>query len=250
MITRKLEALIHRTSRKGGVSEDFQEEGKYIKSTIYGGLDGIITTFAVVAGVAGASLPSGVVLILGIANLIADGLSMAIGDYLSTQAEQEYASSKRKDVEKLVNQDPDRQQRATVDIYVEKGIDEEDAEILGNIFSRYKAAWVDTLMAESHGILEERESPLMNATVTFLSFCLFGVMPLLSYIIAWYVPALSSHTFGLACVATALTLFLLGAQKIRFTNRHWFFSGIEMLSIGGIAALVAYGIGVLLSGVA
>ena len=72
-----------------------QEHGKYVKSIVYGGLDGIITTFAVVAGVAGASLAAGIVLILGFANLLADGLSMAIGDFLSTKAENEYNTSER-----------------------------------------------------------------------------------------------------------------------------------------------------------
>lgn len=78
-------------------SEDHKVgQGKYIKSTIYGGLDGIITTFAVVAGVTGASLQVSIVLILGLANLLADGLSMAIGDYLSTKAEIEYQADERK----------------------------------------------------------------------------------------------------------------------------------------------------------
>lgn len=67
--------------------------GKYIKSLVYGGLDGIITTFAVVSGVAGASLAVRVVIILGFANLLADGISMAVGDYLSTKSENEYAES-------------------------------------------------------------------------------------------------------------------------------------------------------------
>ena len=77
----------HMQETKYADEQHTQTQGKYIKSVIYGGLDGIITTFAVVAGVAGAALSPAVVLILGFANLIADGLSMAIGDFLSTKAE-------------------------------------------------------------------------------------------------------------------------------------------------------------------
>ena len=83
--------------------EHMQQQGKYIKSVIYGGLDGIITTFAVVAGVAGAALSPAIVLILGFANLIADGISMAVGDYLSTKAEKEYELVTRQE-EKLQHQ--------------------------------------------------------------------------------------------------------------------------------------------------
>src|SRR3989338_10774556 len=82
--------------------EQHKKEGKYIKSFVYGGLDGIITTFAVVAGVTGASLNAGIVLILGFANLTADGISMAFGDYLSTKAEKEYGRAERKKEEKAV----------------------------------------------------------------------------------------------------------------------------------------------------
>ena len=247
MITRTIDKL------RGAPAEpkpEASEGGQYIKSTIYGGLDGIITTFAVVAGVAGASLSSGIVLILGFANLLADGLSMAIGDYLSTQAEVEYADSKRKQEEWAVEHMPDDERRRMTQLYVEKGIAREDAEKLCSIFSKYKSAWVDVIMVEGHGITEERESPFMNAIVTFLSFFVFGLMPLLAYVAAWYMPGLQSNAFSLACLLTAVTLFLLGVQKIRFTKKRWFSSGLEMLIIGGVAAVVAYGIGVLLSGLA
>lgn len=70
------------------------KNGSYLKSMVYGGLDGIITTFAVVAGVVGASLESAVILILGFANLVADGISMAVGDYMSSKSEQEYVKRK------------------------------------------------------------------------------------------------------------------------------------------------------------
>lgn len=94
--THDVEATRKAHDAKKAATEHHITGGQYIKSLIYGGLDGTITTFAVVAGVAGASLSAGVVLILGFANLIADGLSMAIGDYLSTRAENEYAASERK----------------------------------------------------------------------------------------------------------------------------------------------------------
>lgn len=224
--------------------------GKYIKSTIYGGLDGIITTFAVVAGVAGASLSSSIVLILGFANLLADGLSMAIGDYLSTKAEVEYADSQRQKEAHAIRENPGSVQREMKQLFVDKGISEADAETLQSVYSRYEEVCLDVVMLEKWGLAEEKESPVMNAIVTFVSFVVFGFMPLLAYLVALYVPFFADHSFVAASCITGLTLFVLGVQKIRFSNRAWFASGFEMLIIGGVAALVAYFIGVLLSGIA
>lgn len=233
-----------------GAIELHRAGGQYIKSLIYGGLDGIITTFAVVAGVAGASLSAGIVLILGFANLIADGLSMAIGDYLSTRAENEYAATERKREEWEVENYPEGEKQEMVELYMEKGIEAGDAKQITDILSKYQSAWVDVMMVEELGILEESESPIKNALVTFLSFGVFGFIPLLAYVLARFVPFFDEHAFILASALTGFTLFVLGVQKVRFTSKHWFSSGFEMLIIGGIAAVAAYGIGVLLSGLA
>ena len=88
---------------------------------MYGGLDGIITTFAVVAGVAGASLSAGVVLILGFANLIADGISMAIGDYLSSKSEREYEAAERKREAWEVEHYPEGEKKELVELYEAQG---------------------------------------------------------------------------------------------------------------------------------
>jgi VIT1/CCC1 family predicted Fe2+/Mn2+ transporter len=230
--------------------EHKQEQGQYIKSLVYGGLDGIITTFAVVAGVAGASLSAAIVLIMGFANLIADGLSMAIGDFLSTKAEQEYSAAERKREKWEVENYPEGEIKEMIELYSEKGLPKEEAEKMVGILSKHKEAWVDVMMVEELGIVEDDESPLKNALVTFGSFCVFGFIPLVAYIAARVAPALSGLTFLTACILTGLTLFALGAVKVKFTSKNWFTSGLEMLLVGGIAAAAAYGIGHLLSGLA
>ena len=245
MISKNLDKVLGSSSAPSS-----NDGGRYIKSTIYGGLDGIITTFAVVAGVAGASLSSGIVLILGFANLLADGLSMAIGDYLSTKAEVEYADSKREKEAESIGENPERVKKELTQLFVDKGISSEDAETLQSIYSRYKHICLDVVMLEKWGLVTEKESPVKNALVTFASFVLFGFMPLAAYLASLYIPALADHTFVVASCITALTLFVLGVQKIRFSERSWFASGFEMLLIGGVAAVVAYVIGVLLSGIA
>lgn len=226
------------------------EHGKYIKSVVYGGLDGIITTFAVVAGVTGASLAAGVILILGFANLIADGLSMAIGDYLSTKAENEYNSAERQREAWEVEHYPEGEKKELVELYVEKGLSETDAGAVVDIISRHKEAWVDIMMVEELGIVESDESPLKNAFATFISFSFFGFVPLMAHVFALFIPALQPHAFWVASGLTGLMLFILGTLKVRITERHWLRSGLEMLLVGGGAAVAAYLVGYLLQGLA
>ena len=165
-------------------SEHHSNEGQYLKSAVYGGLDGTITTFAVVAGVAVASLNAGVVLILGFANLIGDGISMAIGDFLSTKSENEYHKAERQREAWEAEHYPDGEKKEMVELYAGKGIKQKDAKQMVDCMCKYKDAWVDIMMVEELGIVESKESPLKNAVVTFISFCVFGLIPLIAYLFA------------------------------------------------------------------
>jgi vacuolar iron transporter family protein len=230
--------------------EHHKTSGQYIKSAIYGGMDGTVTTFAVVAGVAGASLNAGVVLILGFANLIADGLSMAIGDYISTKSEREYQTAEREREAWEVKNYPEGEKQELIEIYMDKGIPKQDAEKITNVFSKHEKAWVDVMMVEELGIVASEASPLKNAFVTFISFAIFGIIPVLSYVLAKLFGVFQSATFAVACVLTGITLFTLGAIKVKVTGKNWAHSGFEVLIIGGITAAAAYLVGYLLSGLA
>ena len=236
-----------RAHMRQATEEHQTERGQFIKSLIYGGLDGIITTFAVVAGVAGASLDPAVVLILGFANLIADGLSMAIGDYLSTRAEQEYEATERAREEWEVDNYPEGERRELVELYEVRGLSRDDAETVVGIISKNHTAWVDIMMIEELGIITADDSPMKNAVATFLSFAVFGFVPLLTFVLGAFIPALQTASFLFAGILTGATLFGLGALKTLLTSRRWLRSGIEMLVVGGAAAAAAYGIGAGLS---
>ncbi len=229
--------------------EEHKKSGAFIKSAVYGGLDGIVTTFAIVAGVAGAELGPGIVLILGFANQLADGLSMAIGDYLGTKSEKEYQAAERRREEWEVDNYPEGEKKELIELYASKGLSVQDASTVVEIFAKNKKTWVDIMMVEELGILESDEHPIKNALVTFFSFVAFGFVPLLSYLAARLVPGfIVQWAFPLAIGLTAVTLFLLGTLKTRFTDIPWWKSGLEMLFVGGSAAGTAYGIGVLLKG--
>jgi len=225
-------------------------QGQYLKSIVYGGLDGTITTFAVVAGVAGAALQPGVVLILGFANLVADGISMAVGDYLSSKAEKEYNRAEKKREAWEFENYPEGEKLEMVQIYETMGVDKKDSKTIVDIMSKHKKAFVKIMMVEELGIIEDTTSPVKNALFTFFSFAFFGFIPLVAYVFASMIPWLAANTFLSACVLTGMTLFLMGALKVKITERNWFKSGLEMLLVGGLAAGAAYGIGAALGGLA
>ena len=244
---RDVEASI-KAHQGGDDHEHHQVEGRYIKSFVYGGLDGLITTFAIVVGVAGASLSVGVIMILGLANLIADGISMAVGDFLSSKAESEYKQTERKREAWEVDNHPEGEKLELIELYQEKGISQKDAKTIVNVISKYREAWLDIMMLQELKIVDDEKSATKNALVTFFSFLLFGSIPVLIYVFSKYLPFIADNTFLSAAIFTSITLFFLGSLKVRMTGKNWFMSGLEMLFVGGLAAGAAFMIGYLLSG--
>lgn len=221
--------------------------GKYLKSWVYGGVDGIITTFAVVAGVAGAALNVNIILILGFANLIADGISMAIGDYLSTKSQNEYYEIERKRESWELKNHPEGEEKEMLEIYKKKGLNKKDSKALVNILKRNKKFWIDTMMNDELGLKKPEESPAKSGIVTFTSFVLFGFIPLILYVLGWIFNFTISKGFMWTSMLAGVSMFFLGAMKTKVTQKNWLRSGAETLLIGGVAATAAYFIGELLS---
>lgn len=209
--------------------------GTYIRDLVYGANDGIITTFAVVAGVAGASLSSAVVLILGFANLLADGLSMAIGNYLGTKSEQSYIKSERDMETWEVDHLPQEERQEVQKIYTAKGFTGKDLHRVVNIITADKNRWVNEMMVSELGLIPtlDHQAALKKGLATFIAFTTAGFMPLLPYI-------LGISSFIGSAAMTGLALFFVGSLRSLITRRHWLRSGLEMLSVGTLAALAAY----------
>jgi VIT1/CCC1 family predicted Fe2+/Mn2+ transporter len=220
----------------------------YLGDMVYGGLDGIVTTFAVVSGVAGAQLGSGIVLILGLANLFADGFSMAVGAYLSSKSEQEYYDREYTREAWEVEHFPDGERRELVEAYRAKGYSDKDSTSLVDIQTKQPDLWVKTMMVEELGLMKDERNPLFSALATLGSFLIAGAVPLLVYLIGLLTPIPASVTFPASLVLSALALFGLGAAKVLVTERNFLKSGLEMLIVGGAAAGVAYVVGLLLKG--
>lgn len=236
------EAKLHGSKYK--LVNRFQE---YLGEFVYGGIDGSVTTFAVVAGAAGANLDSAVVIILGFANLLADGFAMSVGSYLSTKSEQENYD-KHKAVEYWeVDHLPEKEKEEIREIYREKGFEGELLEKIVEVITEDKDRWVDVMMKEELLMAEESKSPVAMGGVTFLSFLIFGFIPLLIYVID-YTRHLETSLFTVASVLTGLTFMLIGALKAFVNQTKTWKSILETLFLGGAAAVLAYYVGVVLEG--
>ncbi|EAR83460.3 integral membrane protein (macronuclear) [Tetrahymena thermophila SB210] len=224
--------------------EQHNTSGAFIKSAVYGGLDGLITTYAVVMGVAGAELQTVVILALGVSSLIGDGICMSLGDYLSTKSEIEFQRRERHREEWEVDNLPEEEKAEMIELYENKGISREDATQIVEIMSKYKQAWVDIMMVEELGLIPQEENPIKNAIVTLTSFILFGQIPLIPFVITQIFSIDANELFFyLSTGLTALFLFVLGYIKSQFTFSKWWKSGLETLFTGIMAAGSAYLIG-------
>lgn len=223
--------------------------GEFIGDFVYGGLDGIITTFAVVMGVVGAELGPGVIVVLGLANLLADGLSMGVGAYLSSKSEQEYFQREWEHELWEVEDHPEGEKEELVHVYQKQGYSEEDARTLVAIHSKNKERWVRTMMVNELGMLRSETNPINNGVATLAAFVVAGSVPLLVFFLGFVVEIPSNVAVWVSVVLSALALFALGAAKVFVTGRNAIRSGLEMLLVGGTAAVVAYFIGFLLEGI-
>lgn len=225
--------------------------GDHLGDLVLGGIDGIVTTFAIVAGVEGAGLSPGVVVILGLANLLADGFSMGVGNYLGIKSDHDFQNSEREREAWEIEMIPDYEELEVRQIYARKGftgslLDQIVATIIAD-----KQLWLDTMMREELGIIEEKKNALVAGICTLFSFLVFGFIPLAFYIISYTTGyQFNGNSFLLTCIATALGLFMVGALRSQFTFRPLLKSGVEILILGGCAGALSYVVGYFLRSIA
>ena len=207
----------------------------YLRDWIYGAIDGGVTTFAIVAGVVGADLPSAVVLVLGFANLVADGFAMAASSYSGTKAERDIYR-RVLDVERQhIALVPEGEREEIRQIFAAKGFAGGDLERIVHSISRDPALWAQTMAVEEYGLSPTLKSPRLAALNTFAAFILCGTIPLITF--------LAIGSLGSCVLATGATFFGVGAVKSRWSPITWWRSGLESLIIGMSAAAIAFAIG-------
>ncbi len=221
--------------------------GPYIHDIVYGANDGIVTTFAVVSGVAGAQLSPSIVIILGIANVLADALSMGLGNYLSGRSKQDNYQRLLKEEYREIETIPQIEREEIREIYAAKGFTGSDLESVVRVLTANKDIWAKTMMLEEHGLTEEEDgSPVMHAFMTFFSFVIFGCIPIAPYLF----PLPNSLHFLVTIVSTAIALLLVGFLRSYVTRERLIKGPLEIVGIGALCALVSYLVGAALRGFA
>lgn len=217
-------------------------QGRYAKPFVFGALDGLATIFALVAGSVGADLAAGSLLAVGVGNLIAGALGMGIGEYVSSKADRDVALREEAREKWEVENNAEGEVFEMIQIYESKGLSTEDATIVARILSKYPKFWVEHMMLTEIGMLpaDENDSPLTSGLVMFISFVMFGSVPLLSYYLLSFG---GMKPFTIASISSIVTLFILGAIKSQFVSKPALTGGFTMVLQGGLCALSAYCLG-------
>lgn len=211
-----------------------------IPDAVLGSIDGCVTTLAVVAGTLGAGLPSSTALILGMANLLADGFSMAVSNFESGRAQQEHIEAMRRKEERHIEQFPEGEREEVRQIFRAKGFEGELLERIVATISNNRQVWVETMLSDELGLQRASPRPLRSGFVTFLAFVLVGVVPLLPLMLNG--PA--RLRFTLSAGLAGVMFFLIGSLKrLDSGPRATLAAGLRTLLTGTLAASLAFAAG-------
>lgn len=222
-----------------------------LKQIVYGGTDGIVTTFAIVAGFAGAGA-GGVaqiggiaVLVFGLANLFADAISMGLGEFLSTRAQRDLYTKQRNMEAAELRSRPEQERAELEELLTERGLEGADAREAAGLLMKSPELVVDMMMAYELEMPDMRNvNAAQDGFVTFAAFTLFGAVPLVPYLLLEPVP----QTFVLSLAATFGALVALGGLRYVATREALWRCVGETVLVGGVSAAVAYGVGLLVGG--
>ena len=183
----------------------YKKVGEFLKDAVYAANDGIITTFAVVAGVVGASLDPVIILVLGFANLFADGISMASGSYLGTKSEEDQCTQERGRNLKVLRENRELYKERVSKFLRNKGYGEIKVTELSQLILENEQFALDFMLHEDRGLCQQVENrAFKGAAVTFVSFLIAGLVPLVPYIFF----SNGANTFIYAVLFTGVALFM------------------------------------------
>jgi VIT1/CCC1 family predicted Fe2+/Mn2+ transporter len=219
------------------------DKAQYISDAVLGGIDGCVTTFAVVCGAVGAGFPSAVALVLGLANLVADGFSMAISNYESIKAAREFSDKVRRTEQHHIDTVPDGEREEIRQIFEQKGFQGDVLEEIVQTICQDTRLWIDTMLTEEYGLQKACPQPWKSAFTTFAAFLLVGAMPLAPFLL----PTEDMQwQFALSAAIAACMFFSIGMLKSLVFSLPVLASGVRTLLTGGTAASLAFITGYLL----
>ena len=215
---------------------------KYLPEFVYGGIDGSVTTFAVVSGSVGAGIDSTIIIILGLANLLADGFAMSVGSFLSSKSENDNYKKFRTLEAAKIESAPDIEKANLEKIYESAGFDQHQSEALVKHTTSKKSYWLDTIMKEKYHVILEDKTPFAKGLSTYVSFICVGLIPLLIYLIDLIIPV-NYNLFVVSSILTGLSFILIGLLKAKVNNSSILKGSVETLLLGLLAAFIAFYVG-------
>lgn len=213
------------------------ESSEVVRDVVIGMADGLTVPFALAAGLSGVAASTRVVVIAGLAEIAAGSIAMGLGGYLASRGDSEhYASERRREEKEIVERTRDEEEEI-YEIFEEYGVERSESDPVLQALKRNPKAWVDFMMRFELGLEEpEVHRARQSAATIACSYIVGGLVPLAPYML------LEDNVRGLmASVAiTLLALLIFGAVKGRFTGAGMLRSGLQTVSIGGLAAAAAY----------
>ncbi|GAA3409642.1 VIT1/CCC1 transporter family protein [Streptosporangium vulgare] len=218
--------------------------GGWLRPSVFGAMDGLVSNFALIAGVAGGAASTGVILLAGIAGLAAGAFSMAGGEYVSVASQRELALAEIDVERRELERHPEAELEELAKLYEERGVDPAvAAEVARQISLDPERALEVHTEAELGVTFRDLPSPRIAAVSSFLSFAVGALLPLLPYLLG--VTSLTA-----SAVISCLALFGAGALVSRVTARSWWYSGLRQLVVGAVAAGLTFALGTFLGGTA
>ena len=221
---------------------------EFLKQIVFGGNDGIVTTFAIVAGFAGAAadgvaqIGGMAVLVFGLANLFADAVSMGLGEFLSLRSQHDLYRSRRQSELEEIARDPEQERMELFEILRQRGMPPGEADTATEIIARHPELMADLMMTYEFGLQDpDNENPVVSGLFTFFSFVIFGAIPIGPY---FFLPP-DFRTFVLSLISTFGALIALGLLRWHATSERLVRSVGETVLVGATCAAVAYGVGFL-----
>lgn len=218
----------------------------YTQDAVLGAIDGCVTTFAVVAGTIGGNFSPTVTVVLGIANLVADGFSMAASEYQAVKAEGEEVESARQRERRHIVEIPEGEREEVRQIYEEKGFRGDTLAKAVETTVSNEDVWLDTMLTDELGLQPIKHNPVRAGLATFIAFCTAGFVPLVPFV---FPGIISDGHFVLSSILTGAMFFAIGLTKGSVLHRPPLKSAIETLATGALAATLAFAAGALLKNV-
>jgi len=211
--------------------------GGWLRPAVFGAMDGLVTNIALVAGVGGGGASDDIIVLTGMAGLVAGAFSMALGEYASVETQNDSVRAEVRVERDELRRNPSGERAELVESFVDLGLSRPTAERVAGEVHADPALAVKVHMTQELGVdPDDQPSPWVAGGSSFLCFAVGALMPLLPFVLGF-----GSLLLGLGFGTVGL--FVAGAVAARFTTRPWWLGGLRQVGFGAIAAVATFLVG-------